>query len=297
MGLKIIPASEPISIETIVLTIYGAPGVGKTSLASSAGRSLLLDCDNGSYRSSFRRDVVSATSWADIAGIEASDVKGYDTLIIDTAGRALDLLSVDIIRTNPKMGSGGSLNLKGWGELKTRFIAFLNLLRSFGLDVVLVAHADEKQQGDDLIERIDMQGSSKNEVYKSSDAMARLSAKTGKRLLAFSPTETAFGKDPADLGQIEVPDLNAEPEFLGMLISRIKADLNELSEEQAAMKVRRDEWTDRVSACEAPEDFTALVEEAWDGPAKRVLHAAAVAAGLEYDADAKCYAQPEEAAA
>uniref|UniRef100_UPI001589DC4D ATP-binding protein n=1 Tax=Brucella pseudintermedia TaxID=370111 RepID=UPI001589DC4D len=135
---------------------------------------LLLDFDNGSYRSANRRDAVIISNWSDVASISAEDLAPFKTVIMDTAGRALDALTADIIRANPKHGRGGSLSLQGYGELKSRFIAFLKLLNSFGKDVVLIAHMDEQRNGDDIIERLDVQGGSKGEIYKAADAMGRL---------------------------------------------------------------------------------------------------------------------------
>lgn len=293
MPLKIVPASEPIHVEQIVLTLYAPPGVGKTSLASSADAPLLLDTDRGSYRSAFRPDSVQPGNWGEVAGITKADVADYRTLVIDTAGRALDLLTADIIASNPKLGRGGALTLQGYGELKTRFAAFLKLVRGFGLDVVLVAHSDEKMQGDDLIERIDMQGGSKQEVYKVSDAMARLAIMGGQRVLTFSPTDTSFGKDPANIGRVEIPDLSREPQFLAGIIARIKDTLNALSEEQkeAAEKAERRalEWSAAVGLCRDATDFDQLIPNAQTDAEKRELLQAAEKHGFAYDKRAKAF--------
>lgn len=296
--LRIIPASEPIQVERIITTVYSPPGLGKTSLGFSADAPLLFDADGGAYRSAFRKDSVPAQSWDDFAGIAADDVKPYKTLVMDTAGRTLDLLAADIIQKNPKLGRGGALTLQGFGELKSRFIAYLKLMRSFGLDIVLIAHSDEKQQGDELIERIDMQGASKNEVYKCSDAMAKLAIRDGRRVLAFSPTETAFGKDPAHLGTIIVPDLHDDPHFLGGVIRQIKEKLNELSEEQrtarAKAKERAEEWSAEIAGATTAGKLTKLVAKAQSKNEKRELLEAARAAGFEWSAGDEKFAAVKE---
>lgn len=292
MALRIVPASEPIKVETIILTIYAPPGVGKTSLGFTAEAPLLLDTDQGAYRSAFRKDSATARVWDDVAGITAADVKPYKTLVLDTAGRALDLLSADIIDKNPKMGRGGALTLQGYGELKSRFAAYLNLMRSFGLDIVLIAHSDEKQQGDEIVERIDMQGGSKQEVYKSSDSMARLGVVNGKRVLTFSPTETRFGKDPAGIGAVEVPHLSSQPQFLASVIDRIKGALNEASAEQVEAAKRASEWASRCESAETASDLTRLIGEATDARAKRALLEIATRRGFEFDADVKEFVGP-----
>lgn len=301
MALRIISAIEPMHVETIVLTIFGPPGTGKTTLGFSANAPLLIDADGGAYRSAFRRDVAAAQAWADIASVTREDVAPYKTLILDTAGRTLDLLTTDIIAQNPKMGRGGALTLQGYGELKARFIAYLKLMRSFGLDIVLIAHSDEKNQGDDLIERIDMQGASKNEVYKVSDAMARLGIVNGQRMLTFSPTETRFGKDPASIGSVVVPPADANPAFLSSIIALIKDRLNALTEEQAkaveAKRERAEWWKGLLANCDSAEAFTAAIPEAVSDAEKRELLETAMHKGFAFDKKAGAFVAPAAAVA
>ncbi len=150
MPLKITSANDPIKVERLNMVIYGPPGVAKTSLAFTASKPLLLDFDNGSRRAANRKNVVLVSQWSDVASMRAEDLASFDTVIVDTAGRALDTLTADIIRKNPKHGRGGALTLQGYGELKSQFTAFLRLLHSFRKDVVLVTHMDEQRSGDDI---------------------------------------------------------------------------------------------------------------------------------------------------
>src|SRR6185436_2668694 len=167
MPLKITKATDPIEVKTLTTCIIGDPGLGKTSTAFTADKPLLLDFDHGAYRSKNRGDVVEVERWTDVTSIAQADLAAYRTLVVDTAGRALDCLAADIMDRDPKAGRGGSLTLQGYGALKGQFTAWLKLMRSFGLDVVLIAHIDEQKKGDDVIVRLDAQGSSKNEIYKS----------------------------------------------------------------------------------------------------------------------------------
>src|SRR5258708_5995760 len=136
--LKIIKASEPMLVEQLVLCIYSPPGLGKSTLGFTAADPLNFDCDKGAYRAKNRKDTVPAPTWAAIESMTATELSPYKTLLLDTAGRALDLLTVDIIAKNPKMGRGGALTLQGFGELKARFSAWLKMVRLFGKDVVLI---------------------------------------------------------------------------------------------------------------------------------------------------------------
>lgn len=47
MALKITTANEANTITNIITVIYAAPGIGKTSLAFTADKPLLLDFDKG----------------------------------------------------------------------------------------------------------------------------------------------------------------------------------------------------------------------------------------------------------
>lgn len=279
--LRITKATDPIEVKTVTVCIYSPPGIGKTSTGYTTERPLLVDFDKGSHRSKNRRDSVQVETWDDVLAITAEDLKPYKTVVVDTAGRALDVLTPWIIKNNAKHGRGGALTLQGYGELKTQFIAWTKFIRSFGLDVVLLSHSDETKSGDEMIERLDIQGGSKNEIYKSADVMGRLFLIGGKRMLNFSPTDTTFGKNPANLQPIEVPDFKEAPEFLAGVITKIKASLNELSAEQAEVASLLADWKGKVDAAKAAAEFNALMplgkdlDERIRENAKRVLVKAA----------------------
>lgn len=291
--LKITKASEAIEVKNIVVTIYANPGVGKTSMAFTAEKPLLLDFDRGAYRSGNRGDVVQVETWADIMGIGADDLKPYKTVAIDTAGRALDALTSHILRTNPKAGNKvGGLSLQGYGELKTIFTTWTKLIRSFGLDVVLLSHSDEQKDGDDIRERLDIQGGSKNEIYKASDCMGRIYLRNGKRTLNFSPTDTAFGKNPGQLPPLEVPDFAEGPQFLAGVIAQTKAALNKQAAASTETASTQAEWRDKINACGDLDEFDAMIEpiKALDPTVrdtmKRLLVKTAKAKGYTFDKSA-----------
>ena len=298
MALNITKSDEVIKVDAICVTIYSQPGLGKTSLAYTASRPLLLDFDKGAYRAVDRKDVVQVADWRDVAGISAADIAEYDTIIIDTVGKALESLTQDILRQNSKLGFGGALNQQGWGQLGVKFGAFLRMLRSFGKDVILVAHMDEQKDGDQIKERLKISGGSKDLVLTDSDAIARISVVNRERHLIFSPTETSFGKDPAQIDSLPIPDAS-RPEYadcLERIIGDIKEKLNSLSEEQVARKSEVEWFKQAVPNMKDADAINAVLgraKKAGRDVAKMVVDRA-TEIGLHFDPDKKAYVYIEE---
>lgn len=299
MALKITRASDPIKVERLNMVIYAAPGLGKTSLAFTADDPLLLDFDRGSYRAANRRDVVQVDNWSDVAGMTADDLAPFKTVVVDTAGRALDVLSADIIRQNPKHGRGGALTLQGYGELKARFIAFMKMVNGFGKDVVLIAHMDEQRNGDEIVERLDVQGGSKGEIYKAADAMGRLVIQNGQRRLLFSPTDAAFGKNPGRFDPLDVPAMGSPDYdgFLGRVIQDTKDRLNAMSEAQKAAAEEQAWFRSTLPQVTDADGINALIDRAKAGGrlVVNMLHVRATELGLHGDKATGQYVAKEAA--
>lgn len=297
MALNVIKSDEIMEVSNLCLTIYSQPGLGKTSLAFTASRPLLLDFDKGAHRATNRGDVVPVERWSDVASIEASDLAEYDTIVLDTVGKALDCLALDILANEPRMGYGGALNQQGWGKLGVRFSAYLRKLKSFGKDVVLISHMDEKHDGDALKERLKIQGGSKDLVLVDSDVIARITISNRTRQLIFSPTETAFGKDPAGIGSLPLPDINdkAFPGCLAGIIETVKGKINSLSEEQVARKGEIDWFRNTLSTITTPEDINDLIGRAKKAgrDAAAMLARRATELGLEFDPASRSYVHPD----
>lgn len=261
MTLEITTADTPITIDTLSTLIYGQPGNGKTSLAFSSSNPVLLDFDGGAHRSAFRRDTVRVSAWGDIANMTPEDLDGYDTVVIDTVGRALDMLTLAIQEDNKKLRTrAGGLTLQGWGELKAAFAQWIKSVRLMGKDVVMIAHDREEKRGDDTVLRADIQGGSYAEVFKLADGVGYLTINSeGKRVLDFSPSAYHSGKNPAGIDVVEVPNLNAQPNFYGELMQRIKDELGSISEEsqEAAKEVAK--WRDKIEKVENAEGMNKVL--------------------------------------
>lgn len=299
MPLKITPPEEQIKVETVKVLIDGDPGLGKTSISFSASRPLLLDCDNGSYRSAFRKDVVMVNSWTDISEITSDDLAGYDTVIVDTVGRALDFLTAHIIEENPKMGNNGAPSLQGWGQLKSRFAQWIKNLNTMGKDVVLIAHSKEDKRGDETVWRPDIQGGSYGEVFKIVDCAGHMYVNGKQTVLDFNPTDRWEGKNVAALDPIAIPDLRQEPEFMAGLLTKMKDAMNEMSVEGKMIAEQVAAIREEATKCETAEGFNALVEKVATLPesarpaSKRVIYDSAIANGFTYDKESASFVAAE----
>lgn len=289
--LRIIKSSDPIKVERLNVCLYGQPGAGKTSLAFTSESPLLLDFDNGAHRAANRKDTVRVGQWEDVATLSADDLADYKTIVVDTAGRALDILTADIIRRNPKAGRGGALTLQGYGTLKAEFVAWLKALNAIGKDVLLIAHMDEQRNGDDIIERLDVQGGSKGEIYKAADAMGRIAIREGRRVLNFSPTDAAFGKNPGRLEPLAVPTPDADPAFLANVIKTIKDKLNEANKEQTEAQEKVEAWRAIISEMTTVEHFNEKLPAVKKAPkaAQSLMNKAAVSLGFVFDKESAQY--------
>ena len=263
MTISITRSTDRIEVQTLTILIYGAPGIGKTSLAFTADAPLILDFDRGAYRSGFRKDTVQVERWSDIASLTAADVGEYKTVVVDTVGRLLDLMSADIIQRNPKMqGFGGALSLQGYGALKAAYATWLGSLTSMGKDVVLVAHEREDKKGDEIIVRPDIQGGSYGEVFKRADGIAYMYRAGRQTMLDFSPTDRWIGKNAAGFDPLVVPDFNQQGGYLAAVIADTKVALNKMSEEQQRVVAEIEAWRERVEAAATAEEISALAKEA-----------------------------------
>lgn len=262
MALRIVKASDPVKVKNLNVCIYAGPGVGKTTMSFTADDPLLLDFDRGVHRAKNRKDSVPIETWADVNDLSEESLAPYKTVIVDTAGRALDRLTADIIKGDAKAGQGdGSLTLKGYGKLKVRFSTWLKQLNTFGKDVILIAHMDEQRNGDDVIERLDVQGGSKGEIYKSVDAMGRIFIKGKERVIDFSPRENAFGKNPCGLDVVSFPDPDKDPRFLGRLLSTMKEKLNQAADSQMAEQQIIQEWRDALADMTTAEEINQMLSQ------------------------------------
>lgn len=297
MAMRVVLPSDVYRKDTIVGTIFGPPGLRKTTLGFTADRPLLLDFDGGVHRASYRKAFVPVETWEDVMGMEKSDFEGYATAVVDTAGRALDVLGDFLKKKDPKNSNkSGGLSLQGFGALKSEFSAWLRKLRSYGLNVLLILHSEEKQDGDQTTIRIDAAGASKQEIYKSSDFMGLISIDhEGTITLTMSPSDTAFGKNPANLPAQKFKTIDPSSTHMAKVFSMTLEKINAMTEEQREVSSLLEAFRVKVMEADGAEALTKLVAEAQAldervrANAKRVLLSGATDRGFMFDKESGAF--------
>ncbi len=215
--MKIIKATDALEARNLVTTIFGDPGLGKTTLSFTMPTPLHCDFDRGVGRAVqlHRPDTVvmdTFDAFYDFVmgkGIEdAIEESGYQSIILDTIGTLLDNYAAPyLIKRNPKNGNGsGGLGLSGWGNLGTLFNSIVARLQSLGLEIGMVCHA--KEVGDDNNRRIGMaiKGGSTDIVYRVSDMMGYIYMRGENRVIDFNPTQMHLGKNTAGIEPQIIPN-------------------------------------------------------------------------------------------
>lgn len=299
--MRIIKATEAIPVEHPVFLIFGQPGICKTSLTYSAKNPLLLDFDKGAHRAINRRDTMVIDSWADVVELDAATLAPYDTIIVDTVGRALDCITADIAATDPKKAPGGNLSQQGWGVLKNRFRTWMSTLRALGKDVVLVAHDKEDKDGDTRIVRPEIVGGSYGEVMKVADFVGYCYMSGKDRVLDFNPTDRWIGKNPGGWAPFKVPAPAKATTVMAELIDRGREALGHISEESAAIVQQVETWRAKLDDLTTPEALNAemplvkaIAHPTVQPQVAKLLMDRGKALGLPFDAKAKAFTAARE---
>lgn len=277
MALNIKTASDPVEIGTLITLIYGQPGIGKTSLAFSAEKPLLLDFDAGAHRSGYRKDYVPVKEWREVSGITAEDLAGYKTVVIDTLGACLDRLAEHIMANDAKARNRatGGLSLPGFGALKAQFIGWIKRVKSAGCDVVMIAHGKEKNENDRTYVRPDIVGSSYDEIMKIADFVGYyyMEQEQGKsvRVLDFNPAPNWIGKNSAGFAPLIVPNLTHQPDYLAEKLAEAREILTRESEAQTRAVAIIGAWRTRIDEAANAEDINTIIADLHDEPEGKAL--------------------------
>lgn len=133
----------------IKICIYGAEGVGKTSLAAHMPEPLFIDTEGGTSRLNIRR--IKCTKWEDLISIvkEVIDTPTVcKTLVVDTADWAESLCINFVCNKYRKANIEDFGYGKGYTYLAEEFSEFLKLLNQLvdvGINPVVIAHGKPRK--------------------------------------------------------------------------------------------------------------------------------------------------------
>jgi hypothetical protein len=225
------PEDFDLGEKKIRMLLAGPPGIGKSTLAMSAPAPLLIDTDGGFDRVEFmyRKDRLVATSYQEMLDdLQPQNLKDYQTLVIDTAGKMQAYMSAWAIANDAKNGQrGGALSQRGYGAIKREFNRLIDyMFVTLQKNIIVICHSVEEKEDDVVKQRLKLEGGFKNDVWEPMDLGGFIEIQGKDRVLSLANTEKHFGKcthglKPAYL----IPDLSAggENRFLTDLFAEYNA--------------------------------------------------------------------------
>jgi len=309
------PESMDFSKQTFSAIIYGSPGMGKTTLAISSPKPVLIDFDNGVSRvaAAHRVPTIVCSTYEEVLeDIDSPDMKEFETIVIDTGGSFITYLKDWALRTkkDAKTQKGTPNTLKIFGYAKTEFAAFTEkITKVMHKNVIYVFHTEEKADKDgNPVQRLMCEGAVKNLVWNPCDFGGYLQMINNERKLCFTPTDGYFAKGTHGIvGNITVPVLDSKTpnDFMTRLFDQARRSIIEEAAANSKQRAQYDETmgdvraivdgvTDQDTANQAL-DLISNLEHALTSrkEAGALLNAKAKELGLKYDAKAKAYVPRE----
>lgn len=291
------------SNKKIKMIIAGYPGIGKTTLALSSPKPLLIDLDKGVDRveKDYRTDTLIASKYDElISDLKNSDLSDYETLVIDTGGELFNMLKPYVINENPKNGqTDGSLSQKGYGACARKFKEFIDFCSSLNKHIIVVFHAREEKDGDVTKLRIMIEGQTKETVWQPMDLGGFMEIVGKKRTIGFSNCERYFAKGTRGVkGVFTIPELKdgAKNNFITLLFDKL---IDSLQEEAKGSKKYEEamSFKQKIESVKNVDELNDMIEEfkklKHEGTSEEELRHCIIKKikdlGVIYDSDSKKY--------
>lgn len=280
------------------MLLYGKPGSSKSTTACSAPSPLLIDVDRGIHRihaPARPTSYIQPESYPELLNDLGGDLSEYRTIVIDTLGRLLELMSEHAGTINPKFRQAdGTLTLKGWGWLGTEFGVFAKRLRALNKYVIYVAHAAEENDGDTKVYRVDAGGRARKEIFKDMDIVGFMEIQGILPAVNFAPNERYYTKNSIGITEFErLPNIlqGAENNYLTNLFLRIQQKVREegkLNQEYIKVKAEIKNHIEAVSDPETASQCLTAINKLTHvyhslAEAKHLLSQKIQAIGIRYD--------------
>lgn len=243
----------------IRMLIAGYPGIGKSTLALSSPNPLHIDVDFGIDRIEprYRKPYIQPQSYDEILeDLTPINLQDFDTLVFDTGGKLISLMSLWAIKKDPKYGQrDGSLSLKGYGFVGKEFVRLMDYcFYELQKNIVIVFHATEEKDGDNTRLRIKVEGQTKNNVWEPMDLGGFVEIYGNDRTIGFSNCERYFAKGTRGISGIrKIPALGptSPNDFLTKLFdeynARATAEVKQNAADQAAYEAAMIQGTEIIS--------------------------------------------------
>ena len=228
------PAEMQNQINKFRILIAGYPGIGKTTLGLSAPKPLLIDVDFGINRTmaSVRKDYIQPESYEELLNDLKGDLSEYETIVIDTGGKLLELMKAYVIKMDVKNAKkDGTLSLQGYGAVGREFTRFMNYIYyELRKHCVIIFHSVEEKQDDETKLRILVEGSTKNTVWQNVELGGFIEMRGNKKTIGFDNCERYFAKSSFGIrGFYNIPELdeNTPNNFLTKLFEQANKNIQE----------------------------------------------------------------------
>lgn len=203
----------------------------------SAPKPLLIDVDFGINRTmaSVRKDYIQPETYEELLqDLVPNNLADYETIVIDTGGKLLELMKNYVIKNDIKNAKkDGTLSLQGYGAVAREFTRFMNYIY-FDLrkHCVIIFHAVEEKQDEETKLRILVEGSTKNTVWQNVELGGFIEMRGNKKTIGFDNCERYFAKSSFGIrGLHEIPELNGNipNDFLTKLFEQANKNIQEES--------------------------------------------------------------------
>lgn len=239
------PEQMDFSKQTFSMIIYGSPGIGKTTLALSAPKPLLIDFDHGisRVRAQHRCPSILCSTYEEVRkDIESPELAEFETIVIDTGGSFVTYLKDWAMRVKGAKQKNGEFNsLKGFGYVKSEFADFTEYIKTIlNKNVIYVFHAQEQADKDgNPTQRLMCEGSVRNTVWNPCDFGGYVQMIGTQRTICFTPEQEYFAKGTHSIsGRWPVPELSANTpnDFISRLFDTARKSIVEENEAYAPLR-------------------------------------------------------------
>jgi len=294
--INFIKPTDKLSIGGLMIFLYGEPGIGKTSVANTAGNCFLFDADNTGANRAINRQyitrlldtelqksilpqgefgltidefIIYLTSGSLIKDLEAGTGERLDSLIIDNTDNFMNMILGYCARRNPSLilKTGQYDNMRVYGEAKPVLKNIIKFLRLTGRNIINITH--EKADGGKENKRTGDKKATPNaassvltEMGAACDLIGRITAERGGRWIDFSPSAEGFGKNPANLPAMQIPDFDGPSNwFLDKIINPTREAMSAPSISNEAVRKDIERFKAKIHNAQNASDVNGIIAE------------------------------------